>query len=114
MSNERTNMNGAKLEQELRKLHSQLSHLNEIEDIRPERKGWEALYQHIGLEIRSRRLRLGLKQTKAAELMKIGRTSLNNIEAGRSRFPIDKLYFISALLGCTVHDLLPRDFPDPF
>jgi DNA-binding XRE family transcriptional regulator len=108
-------MKASEFEQELRELHNQLSGLKEIKDERKTAiKSWQPLYTVVGKEIRRRRLKMGLNQTEAARLLKLGRTSLNNIEHGRSRFPLDKLYFIAALLGCTVHELLPNDLPEMF
>jgi DNA-binding XRE family transcriptional regulator len=104
-------VDAAKFESQLRDVHNQLSNLEEVKSCDIKLKSWQPLYICIGENICKRRLKMGLSQTEAAKILKIGRTSLNNMEHGRQRFPIDKLYFIAALLGCTVHDLLPLDIP---
>jgi len=65
------------------------------------------LYETLGSVIREKREAKGYKQNKFAELLKISRASLVNIEKGRQRAPIHNLYEIARLLGVSIHDLLP-------
>lgn len=66
------------------------------------------LYQHIGRELRRRRLKLGMTQADLAEATDELRTSITNIEAGRQRPPVHVLYRLCSVLGLEPGDTLPR------
>lgn len=65
-------------------------------------------YQAVGALIRQARERQGLTQTELAEAVGLGRTSLTNIELGRQRFLLHKLWEIARVLKIDITLLLPR------
>jgi transcriptional regulator with XRE-family HTH domain len=73
-------------------------------------KDTSPLYQAIGRRIREERERPELKmsQTKLADLLRLSRVSVVNMEKGRHRVPIDVLYDVARILSIEPHDLLPR------
>ena len=68
-----------------------------------------ALYAAIGEAIRAARCENELTQAQLAEMVGILRTSIVNIEAGRQRLPIDRLYDIADALGIQATALLPKN-----
>jgi transcriptional regulator with XRE-family HTH domain len=65
------------------------------------------LYESLGATIKKLRKEKGYKQTYFAELLKISRASLVNIEHGRQRPPLHNLYEMSIVLNIHINDLLP-------
>jgi transcriptional regulator with XRE-family HTH domain len=68
----------------------------------------DPIYKHIGALIKARRKKLGWKQETLADMLRISRGSLANIEIGRQNVLIHKLYQIAAVLQLTPFDLLPQ------
>jgi transcriptional regulator with XRE-family HTH domain len=67
----------------------------------------EYLYEELGARIKKYRLAKGFKQTQFANLIKISRPSLVNIEKGRQHPPLHNLYEIARMLDVKLVDLLP-------
>ena len=67
----------------------------------------DEIYVHIGQRIQEERKSLGFLQQDLAQEIGLLRTSIVNIEAGRQRLPIHKLYEIAEALGVSVSCLLP-------
>jgi transcriptional regulator with XRE-family HTH domain len=65
------------------------------------------IYRHIGKRIQAERLALGFSQDDLAKVIDLERTSVTNLEAGRQRLPIHKLYQIADMLGISVFSLMP-------
>lgn len=74
--------------------------------------GLRALYREIGGRIRQHRERTGLSQVFVADQIGVTRASISNVEAGRQRIPLDRLYQIAATLQIPVASFLPADKPD--
>jgi transcriptional regulator with XRE-family HTH domain len=70
------------------------------------------LYEELGSRIKKQRETKGFKQAPFAELLKISRASLVNIEKGRQHPPLHNLYEIARLLGLSMNDLLPSLLED--
>lgn len=66
-----------------------------------------ALYQILGERIKKRREELRLNQIELSEKVKIGRTSISNIEKGRQCPPLALIYSICYALDIDIHSLLP-------
>lgn len=66
-----------------------------------------SVYRHIGQLIKARRKKLGLKQESLASTIGISRGSLANIETGRQKILVHKLYDFADALGLRPIDLLP-------
>lgn len=71
----------------------------------------EGLYRTIGEHIKTEREALGFSQIDLAEEIKMTRTSVVNMEAGRQRMPIHVLYTIADALAIPVSALLPTSTP---
>ena len=69
---------------------------------------FDSLYSLIGERIRGARENAGLSQAKLAEKLKMSRTSVVNIEAGRQRLPIHVLWQIADEIGTEASLLIPR------
>jgi len=67
----------------------------------------DPLYEQIGLVIKLRRKKLGLKQRELAGKIGLSRGSLANIEIGRQNLLVHQLYKIASELGLEPIDLLP-------
>lgn len=65
-------------------------------------------YAILGDKIRSARIKAGLKQEAFADLLKLSRASIVNIEKGRQHTPIHALWDIAKILGIGVTELLPQ------
>jgi transcriptional regulator with XRE-family HTH domain len=65
------------------------------------------LYAALGARIRQLRKSQGLGQEQLADLVGVTRTSITNIEAGRQRVPLDRIYDIADALDVQAVDLLP-------
>ncbi|PCJ26775.1 MAG: hypothetical protein COA97_05115 [Flavobacteriales bacterium] len=72
----------------------------------------ESLYKSLGLNIRVRRMKMGFSQTHFANLLRISRPSMVNIEQGRQKTPLHILYAISNILNVELCDLLPKIHDD--
>lgn len=66
------------------------------------------LYHHVGNQLRKRRQELGLTQGQLADQIRVLRTSVTNIEAGRQKAPLHVLYALCAELEIELADILPR------
>lgn len=67
----------------------------------------EVIYKIIGDRIKTKRKEQGLSQEDLSKHLKVGRSSISNIEIGRHQVPLYVLYEISSLLKLDVHDILP-------
>jgi transcriptional regulator with XRE-family HTH domain len=65
------------------------------------------LFYTIGRRIRHARRQRGHTQADLGRAVGVSRTSINNIEAGRQRLPIDLLYDIADVLDIQAVSLLP-------
>ena len=66
------------------------------------------LYSEIGRRIKAEREALEFTQHDLAQEIRMLRTSIANIEAGKQRLPIHVLYAIATALGIPVSDLLSK------
>ena len=66
------------------------------------------IYEEIGQAIRQRRKHLKLTQEKVAIQIDISRAALANIESGRQRLLVHKLYEICSVLEMKLEDVLPK------
>lgn len=64
--------------------------------------------KHIGLKIREARKEQKMRQAALAEIIKMSRASVANIELGNQALPIDKLYVVAYVLGKEVGYFLPE------
>lgn len=62
----------------------------------------------VGAALRERREKVGLPQASLARAIGLGRSSISNIERGDQPMSLNHLYAAAAVLGTTVHDLLPH------
>lgn len=65
------------------------------------------LYKQIGAQIRARREDAGFTQEELGNRVNLTRTSITNLETGRQRSHVDKLFEIATVLGVTLSDLIP-------
>jgi transcriptional regulator with XRE-family HTH domain len=68
----------------------------------------DPIYRHIGLTIKERRKKLGLKQEALSGKLGISRGALANIETGRQSVLVHQLYRLARALELTPFDLLPQ------
>jgi transcriptional regulator with XRE-family HTH domain len=66
----------------------------------------EACHKAFGLRIRIIREALGMSQQEMARRVKLERTSITNIEAGRQRVLLDDVVKFAAALGTSEKNLL--------
>lgn len=66
------------------------------------------LYKLLGLNIKEARLQKGYKQDAFADILKLSRASIVNIEKGRQRPTLHLLYEICKVTDLDLNDLLPR------
>lgn len=101
----------ALLEKKLRDLKRQAREtefqLREAKMRRPQ-KGLARLYYDFGVNMTLARERTAKSQDKLAKELKMTRTSITNMEAGRQRPPLHVIYRIAKALGVNVYDLLPH------
>lgn len=64
-------------------------------------------YRRLGEQVRDQRKRRQLTQVGLAELWRLDRTTVVNIEKGRQRLSVYQLVALADHLGCMVTDLLP-------
>jgi transcriptional regulator with XRE-family HTH domain len=67
----------------------------------------DALYAHIGKQIRASRRELNVTQSQLAKRVGVTRTSIANIEAGTQKLPLHLLYRICEALKVEASELLP-------
>lgn len=65
------------------------------------------LYREVGARIKSRRRHLRWTQERLAQRLGLSRASLANIEIGRQKVLLHRLYHIAATLDVAIVDLLP-------
>ena len=63
----------------------------------------------ISIKIREIRKQSNINQESLALLADIDRSYMGRIERGEVNITVDKLYQLSSVLNCSVHDLLPDD-----
>jgi transcriptional regulator with XRE-family HTH domain len=68
---------------------------------------WDHIYSDVGARIARARRATGLSQQKLADAVRMTRTSIVNVEAGRQRAPLHLLWQIAAVLGVEVAELVP-------
>ena len=61
--------------------------------------------------LRDKREARGLSQAALASALGLARTSISNIERGDQAISLQHLYVAAAVLGTTVHELLPESVP---
>ncbi|MDR2407678.1 MAG: helix-turn-helix domain-containing protein [Bacteroidales bacterium] len=71
------------------------------------------LYRVIGEQIKTKRLSNSLKQEDLAARVRLTRSSIAQIEAGKQAPSIFLLYQLCDLLKISVFDILPKDEFDP-
>ncbi len=74
------------------------------------------IYQRLGRNLAEQRKRAELTQEQLGERVVLSRTSIVNIEAGRQRVAVHRLYAFAEALSISPHDLLPASDdirPDP-
>lgn len=69
---------------------------------------WGALYRVVASRVRTLRVQKNFTQADVAEALGVSRTSMTNLEKGRQRMPLDKLYILAYMLDVSVYDLLPE------
>lgn len=67
----------------------------------------EQFYRELGERIRQARSAKRVSQQDLAVSTGLTRTSIANVEAGRQRLPVDRLFDISIALGVDAASLLP-------
>ena len=66
------------------------------------------LYKEVGARVRRARLHAGLSQGELASNAGLTRTSIVNVESGRQRVPLHRLFEIARVLQIAPQDLLPE------
>ncbi len=69
------------------------------------------LYVRIGTSVRSERLLKGVTQEDLASAVRVSRTCIVNLEAGRQRVPLHTLIHIARVLGVNYLRFLPQRNP---
>ena len=74
----------------------------------------DKLYTTIGARVKALRNQAELSQDQLADRLGLLRTSVSNIESGKKRLTIARLYRLSAALGSDLSEILPpvKDFID--
>lgn len=67
------------------------------------------LWIEIGQRIRRVRERRRLSQGQLAKRLGLSRTSVVNLEQGRQRVPLDRIYDAARYMGVPVTRLLPKE-----
>lgn len=62
----------------------------------------------IGQKLRLMRMRAGLQQNEAAELLQTSAANLSNLELGYTTASPEMLYCACCLYGCRLTDIFPR------
>lgn len=63
----------------------------------------------IGMGIKIRRIRKGIRQSDLAKKVGLSQTYFSNVENGHVMLSLRKMFEIAGLLSCTVDDLLNPD-----
>lgn len=103
-------MKEARLERRLKELKREAGRTEALlKDAKAKRpsKGLARLYYEVGQRLIEKRENAGLTQVVLAKRLKVSRTTITNIEAGKQRPPIHQLYRIAKILGVHAWDLLP-------
>ena len=80
----------------------------EIDVIVKKRKLVEfTIEKYIGVKLKILRTSKNLSQQELADKLKIGRTSISNIEKGRQSLTLQNMEAICKSLGCVSSDILP-------
>lgn len=72
-----------------------------------------SFYLELGRRIRKARKNLHLTQQELADLLKLNRTSITNIEKGKQKILAYMLVEVAGKLKVTVNDLLPQNNSKP-
>lgn len=67
------------------------------------------LYKIIGERIKAKRKELSLNQDFLSKSLRLGRSSISNIESGRHQVPLINLYELANLLKLNIYDLIPTN-----
>lgn len=67
------------------------------------------MYVWLGIQIKTRREKIGITQEELADSVGLTRTSITNIERGKQWSGLVNLKKIAAKLQCNLSDLLPPD-----
>jgi transcriptional regulator with XRE-family HTH domain len=73
----------------------------------PRSDGWDHIYSDVGGRIARARHAAGLSQRQLADAVRVTRTSIVNIEAGRQRAPLHVLWQIAAATDVDVAAFIP-------
>lgn len=68
------------------------------------------LNEKIGVNLTVKRIECGLTQQQVADMLRISRCSVVNIERGRQGISIQRLYEFCAALNAKIPDILPNTF----
>lgn len=68
----------------------------------------EEFYSEVGEKIKNIRKMQGLTQNDLAHEVELSRTSVTNIESGRQKYPLHKLWEIAKFLQVDMVQLLPK------
>lgn len=71
----------------------------------------DTLYTEFGKILKQKRSQVNLTQEDLAARIKLGRTSVTNIEKGRQQVSLEVLYDLARALGVEPKDLLPDNTP---
>lgn len=66
-------------------------------------------YKKVGCEIKVRRIRNGITQTKFAKFLGISQTHLSNVESGRVMLSLKLLLKIKQRFACTLDEIVEPD-----
>lgn len=66
----------------------------------------EPNYKTIGINIKIKRIRQGISQAKLAKLLGVSAAHLCNIENGKVKISLKKLYKLTGFFKCSLDDLL--------
>ena len=69
-----------------------------------------SLKEQIGYNITVKRAEAGFTQQQVADMLKMSRASIVNIEAGRQALSVQRLYEICAAIGAKIPEILPNKF----
>lgn len=68
----------------------------------------ESCYLAFGTQVKKRREELGFNQTELANILRIKRTSITNLEAGRQRLRLHDVLLLAGLLRIDLNALRPN------
>jgi transcriptional regulator with XRE-family HTH domain len=73
----------------------------------------EEFYKVVGERIKDERKKQGYTQNDLADAVELSRTSVTNIESGRQKYPLHKLWEIAKFLRVDMAQLLPQNTQMP-